>query len=195
MVFRLICIVIWAFIALIALPVACYQKRVKLWNWAYYFDNEEDGYDGSKGTFYSEYLGLDISKQHWLKKAWIAYKWSVWRNPCFNLRYHPWVGVDITNPEIISFKGNTYHHEQKWSLEPNKRELKWYKLKAKYDGKVRRSWFYLIPVFGDKYLYLRFGLKVYPANYLDKWWLEKIKKEGWPEYKDKGLTAFTIRLR
>ena len=195
MIIRMFYIIAWVFVGFFALPIACYQGRTKLWYWAYYFDNEEDGFDGGKGKFYGEYLGLDIRSQHWLKRAWIAYKWSAWRNPCFNLRYHPLVGVDITNPSNIKFEGNTYHHEQQWSFEPNKYELKWYKVKANYDGKIKSSWFYLIPIFGDKYLYIRFGLKIYPANYFDKFWLNKIEKEGWPKFKDRGLTAFTIRIR
>lgn len=184
----------WIFISPFVLPVACYTGRSKLWDWAYYFDNEEDGYDGSKGEFYSKYLGYDISEQHWLRRTWIAYKGSVWRNPCWNLRHHPKIGVDITNPTELTFEGNTYHHSPEWSFEPNKIETKWYKLTANYKGEKYTSRFYLIPV-GKFSLYIRFGLKVYPANYLDPWWLSKIEKEGWPKNKDKGLLAFTIRLR
>lgn len=201
MIVRILYMALWAIIGLPTLCVACYQNRQTLWGWAFYFDNKEDGFDGSKSEFYDRYKGVDIDSMHWLKRAWYSYLWSAWRNPCWNLRFHPLVGVNVTHPSNLEFKGNTYHHEAKYSLEPNKIETKWYKLKAKFNGKTYRSWFYLIPInksmplIGGKNLYLRFGLKVYPCLYLDDWWLDKIKKEGWPKYKTHGLRAVTVRLR
>lgn len=174
---------------------ACYQSRTTLYDWAYYFDNEEDGFDGGKGAFYGEYLDVDIRSQHWLKRAWIAYKWSVWRNPCFNLRYHPKISYDIQDANQLEFEGNTYHHEQRYSFEPSTYGLKWYKLSGVYVGRKAKSWFYLVPIGFNSYLYIRFGLKLYPANYFDEYWLDKIKADGWPEHKDKGIIAATIRIR
>jgi len=180
-------------IAPFIIPIACYQNRQTLWGWAYYFDNDEDGFDGSKLGWYDEYLGVDISSLAWHKRAWIAYKWSM-RNPCFNLRKHPLVGVDVTSPVRMEYSGNTFFHSRDWTYTKEPNQTLWYKLSANYNGKRYTSRFYLIPV-GKYDLYLRFGLKIYPRHYFDKYWIDRIKNDGWPVDKKYGLSAITIRVR
>ncbi|APC44377.1 hypothetical protein [Pseudoalteromonas phage PH357] len=159
---RMLYILLWFIIGLPVCMYACYKGRTDLWEWAYYFDNDEDGFDGGKGGFYSKYLGEDIRSMNWFKRGWTAYKWSALRNPCFNLRKHPYIGVDIRSPESVSFEGNTYHHEQVYSFEPDVKDKKWYKVKTMFKGKSYTSRFFMIPM-GSKYLYIRFGLKLYPC--------------------------------
>lgn len=186
----------WGVLALLVLPIQCYRRKDTLPKWCYYFDNAEDGFDGDKLGWYSNYLGKEISKERWLQRAWISYKWSVLRNPCFNLRYHPLLSVDVTQPKDIVYRGNTYFHTRKWHYDKNETGKLWYWISAKYDGKERHSFFFLLPIpFTDKDLYLRFGLKIYPRHYFDKYWLDKISKEGWPHAKDKGVYAISIRIR
>lgn len=186
----------WAVIALLAIPIACHKKRDNLWGWLFYCDNSEDGFDGDKLGWYSNYLGEVISKDRPWRRAYLAYKWSVLRNSCFNLREHPWVGTDVTNPRSVKYSGNTYFHTPEWHYEPDYKGLLWYWMSAKYNGKRRHSVFLLIPVPWTKYrVYLRAGLKVYPRHYFDKYWVERIKKEGWPEAKKYGLPAISIRVR
>lgn len=193
---RIFYIIIWIIISPVMLSIACYKKRDKLWDWAYYFDNDEDGFDGDKLGWYSNYLKTDIDKDRWVHRTWVAYKWSVWRNPCFNLRNHPSVSVDVTNPVNMKYRGNTYFHTRLWHYDKTYKGVLWYWIKAKYEGKSRNSLFFLIPIpFTNKDLYLRFGLKIYPRHYYDKYWLDKISAEGWPESKEKGLTAVSVRIR
>ena len=78
---------------IIMLPVCYYcicNSMDKLPEFFYYFDNEEDGYNGDKRGWYSGYLDKDISTLSNIKRSWYAYRWSAWRNPCWNLRYHPY---------------------------------------------------------------------------------------------------------
>ncbi|ANI22024.1 hypothetical protein PP586_gp07 [Pseudoalteromonas phage vB_PspS-H40/1] len=192
---RLFFILLWIVISPIVLGYSCAIGASKLPKWAYYFDNDEDGFDGSKLGWYDNYLGYDISKQSKLKRWWISYKWCVWRNPCFNLRYHPKISFDVTNPQRIDFTGNTFHHTKLWSKTKDPKAKLYYKMTANYDGERCSSWFYLIPLFKSYHLYLRFGLKVYPRHYFDEYWLDKISKEGFPESKKKGVYAITIRIR
>lgn len=194
MILRLMYIIVWLLIGLPVCLYACYKQREDLWKWAYYFDNDEDGFDGAKGHFYGKYLGKDIKSMCWLERGWTAYKWSAVRNPCYNLRKHPKVGVDIRSPEDITFEGNTYHHQSKWSFEPNKRDKKWYKVVSIFNGEEYTSRFYMVPLFKG-YLYIRMGLKIYPSYYFDEYWLGKIEKEGWPEHKEYGLKVFSIKWR
>lgn len=174
--------------------------------WAYYFDNDEDGFTGDKRNWYSNYLGFDISSRGKLYQWYRAVRWQI-RNMSFNHRYHHKCGVDITKPEIISFKGNTWHHEPRYSHNPDVIEVKWYKMTAIYEGKTLTSEFTLTPVFkrwswrkfrfveGLWWKYRRKGLKIYPANYFDPWWIAKIAVEGWPKYKTHGVMTNIARVR
>ena len=153
----------------------------------YYYDNEEDGFDGDKRGWYSDYLKTDI-KSNKLKRWFYSVLWC-YRNLAFNSRYHPKCSVDVTQPKNIRFKGNTHHHEVKWSLEPEVKETKWYKFTANFEGKDYTTRFWLIPL-GNKWIYIRFGLKVYPFYYLDDRWLSRIEKDGWPKHKDKGVFTY-----
>ena len=62
-------------------------------------------------------------------------------------------------------------------------------------GKRHTSEFSLTPVNSDEYEYKRKGLKVYPFYYFDKWWLNKIEKEGWPPHKDRAVYSSIKRVR
>lgn len=195
MLIRLMYMLCWVVIGFPTLLVACYQKRERLWDWAYYFDNDEDGFDGSKLGWYDKYLKKDIGSLHWFNRALVSYKWSAWRNPCFNLRKHPKVSVDVQHPENIKLEGNTFFHSLDWMEDKETRNTRWYKLKASYEGKVRTSWFFLIPIFKTKWLYIRFGLKVYPRHYFDDYWINRIKEEGFPKDKRRGISALSLRVR
>lgn len=192
---RALFILLWIVISPIVLGYSCAIGASKLPKWAYYFDNDEDGFDGSKLGWYDNYLGIDISKQSKLKRWWISYKWCVWRNPCFNLRYHHKISYDVTAPTNIEYEGNTYHHTKKWSYTKGPKAVLKYKLTAEYEGRKATSRFLLIPLFKDYHLYLRWGLKVYPRHYFDSYWLDRIAKEGFPKNKERGLYALSIRLR
>ena len=193
---RVCFIVVWVLIAPLVLLVACYQRRDKLWDWCYYFDNDEEGFDGDDVGWYSKYLGKSIDKDKWLHRTYISYKWSALRNPCYNLRYHPWLSVDVQSPVDMKYRGNTYFHTRGWHYDKDYKGTLWYWITAKYEGNTHHSMFFLIPiVFTSKSLYFRIGLKIYPRHYFDKYWLDRIKKEGWPKNKEKGVPAISIRLR
>lgn len=194
-IYRLVYGLTWLIIGPFVLLYCCYKKQTKLPDWAYYFDNYEEDFDGAGLGWYDNYLGVDIRSQHWLKRWWISVKWSVFRNSCFNLRKHPIAGYDVTKPDNITFKGNTYHHTKKWSFTKDPKATLHYKMVADYNGKTATSRFLLIPLFKGYHLYLRWGLKVYPRHYFDEYWLDKISKEGFPESKKKGVYAITIRIR
>lgn len=195
MLIRLMYMLCWVVIGFPTLLVACYQKRDKLWDWAYYFDNDEEGFDGSGAEWYDNYLGIDIDSLPWYKHAWISYKWSALRNACYNLRYHPKISYDVTNPQNIKLEGNTIFHGLEWMPDKDVRNTKWYKMTATYEGKEKKSWFYLIPTIRGRWIYIRFGLKIYPRHYFDNYWLGRIDKEGFPTYKRRGLDVFSIRVK
>lgn len=162
--------------------------------WAYYWGAyEEDGLDGDRLGWYSKHLGYSFKGLSKWEKYVLTMRW--WhRNSCFNLRWHPTVGINVQNAKVTDFKGNTYHHGQRYSFEPLKNNTKWHNITFDIDGTKRTTSFFYIKLFGDYRLYLRWGLKMYPAYYLDPWWVAKISKEGWPDYKDTGVYIGMIRL-
>lgn len=192
---RLFFIVVWWFIGLPTLMAACYKGKQKLWSWAYYFDNEEENFDGSKVEWYDNYKGVDIDSLPWYKRAWVSYVWSAWRNMCYNLRYHPWCSVDVTEPVNMTHDGNTYFHNLEWMGDKEKRYTRHYRVVAEYEGKKLASRFWLFHLFSRYYLYVRVGLKIYPRHYFDEYWLGRINKEGWPKYKERGIFVFSIRFK
>lgn len=191
---RILFILLWVVISPFVLGYSCMKGDITLPKLFYYFDNDEDGFDGDSLGWYSDYKGVDIRNSHGLKRWWYSYLWSVWRNPCFNLRYHPKISYDVTSPENIDYKGNTYHHNREWSYTKDKSATLKYKMTAEYNGRKATSHFYLIPFMG-KDIYIRFGLKIYPRHYFESYWIDKIKEEGFPKFKDRGLYAFTIRVK
>ena len=98
--------------------------------WAYYYDNEEDGFDGDKRGWYSGYKKYNIREKSKMYRIWSAYGWSAWRNPAWNLRFHPFISVDVTKLQRYSFTGNTYHHNITYSFNPEKKDKKSYKFKS-----------------------------------------------------------------
>lgn len=167
--------------------------------WAYTLDNDEDGFTGDKRNWYSEYLGIDIKSKSLLYRWYRSIRWC-WRNQSFNHRYNDKCSVCV-NPfaepsfKIISIEGNTYHHEQRYSFEPDKIEKKWYKFVFEVKGKRYTSEFSLTPLNSEEYRTKRKGLKIYPFFYFDSWWIEKIKREDWPPYKDRAVFVWNSRVR
>lgn len=167
--------------------------------WAYTLDNDEDGFTGDKRGWYSNYLGVDIQSKSLIYRWYRSMRWC-WRNLAFNHRYNDKCSICV-NPliepsfKIFTIEGNTYHHEQRYSFEPDKIEKKWYKFIFEVKGKRYTSEFSLTPLNSEEYIYKRKGLKVYPCFYFDKWWTGKIKKEGWPKYKDRAVYSSIKRVR
>lgn len=162
----------------ILLPLIAYCKHKglkKLPQWAFTWDNEEDGYDGLKGRFWKWYLGTKGKTPN----LWTAYWWCAFRNPCWNLRYHKWASISVKIADVsIEHTGNTNHHDYV-------KGYQWYD--TVINGKYK-SHFRLIPVTSDKSLYLRWGWKIYPSYYVSG--LKEV-----PKYKDRSVWALSIRLR
>ena len=144
---------------LILLPI-CYKYagHDSLPSRLYYFDNAEDGFSGNKRGWYDGYLGIKISKLPRYKQAWHSYIWCAWRNPAWNLRFHPYLSIPINDDTVMDIKGNTVSH--KW-----KAGLQWYDVVS---GGEYKSHFRLIPISKSKSLYLRWGWKIYPEFYQEK---------------------------
>lgn len=145
----------------------------------YTYDNEEDGYHGGKRGWYSNYLGRDIRTLSKFKQWWLAYKWCAFRNPCWNLRYHPWASIDVTNIDL-KFKGNTREHDFDFI-----NEKMWYD--CSINGKYK-SHFRAIPRKNGTHWYIRWGWKIYPVMYKTN------PYNIWP-YKDRSVWAISIRIR
>ena len=141
----------------------------------HYYDNAEDGFSGNKRGWYDNYLGITAANLPRWKQAWYAYRWSAWRNPAWNLRFHPYLSIPINDDTVMSIKGNTVSHD--W-----KEGRQWYDVVS--DGKYS-SHFRLIPISKNKSLYLRWGWKIYPEFYQKKI----------PKYKSRSIQAITIRIR
>lgn len=174
----------------------CVIKEKESWpKKVYFFGSDlEDGLLGDRHGFYSNYLGKDFSELNGFGRWMIMLRWWM-RNPCFNLRLNDKISVPITTPTNIVFKGNTYHHSIRYSFEPESRGLKWYRMSADYKGKNHTSTFLLLPLLGNEYLYIRYGLKIYPNLYFDPFWINKISAEGWPKHKKYGIYSSIIRTR
>lgn len=176
--------ILWGFIILF--PVCFYSiGKNSLPKFFYYYDNEEDGFTGNKRVWnwggvgeprgwYDDYLGIEIAKLSRLKQAWYAYKWSAFRNPAWNLRFHPYISIPITDDTVMTIKGNTVKHDWKAGKQ-------WYDVVT--DGKYN-SHFRLIPIGTNKSLYLRWGWKIYPEF-----------AGNVPDNKGRSIQAISIRIR
>jgi len=164
---------------LIMFPVIAYtlyKKQNILPTWAYYFDNAEDGFTGNKRGWYDGYLGLVAKDKGLLHQTWLAYRWSTWRNPAWNLRFHPTISIDVEHAHI-AHTGNTVKHDYVQGKQ-------WYNVII--NGKYK-SYFRLIPISITKSLYLRWGWKVYPEFY--------VTGRRVPKYKRRSLWTISIRVR
>lgn len=158
------------------LPLVAYCKHKglsKFPQWAFTWDNEEDGFDGEKHQWYSNYLGKPVS-------VWNAYVWCAWRNPVWNIRYHKYASISVKKEDVHTFEciGNAKHHGYETGF-------KWYD--TVINGKYK-SHFRLIPLTSDKSLYVRWGWKIYPHYYVNK-------KSVLPLYKERSIFTVTLRIR
>ena len=182
------------FLSLLLVPFCVLTGRQEFPKWAFYFGNDEYGYHGDKTGFMSDYRGFDISSRSKLYQIWSAYQHNVFRNPCFNVRHCKWVAVDMETIGAKDFTGNTYHHSFKYAFE-NKYDKKWYRFRFVSNGKWFQSWFYLIPITGKKYIYIRFGMKTYPRNFYDNYWVERNERLGLDTNSRYSIPVFMIRVR
>jgi hypothetical protein len=159
------------------LPLVAYCKHKglsKLPQWAFTWDNEEDGYDGDKTGWYSRYLGKPVS-------IWNAYIWCAWRNPCWNIRYHRHASISVKVADVmLQYRGNARHHTYV-------KGYRWYDtvINDKY-----KSHFRLIPITATKSLYVRWGWKIYPHYYSPEWLGKEV-----PKYKERSVWTITVRIR
>jgi hypothetical protein len=178
--------ILYIFIGWLILFPVCYYSigRSNLPKYWFYYDNTEDGFTGNKRKifgskfdtgWYDNYIGIKSSELNRFKQAWYAYRWSAWRNPAWNLRFHPKVSINIDEQTIMRIKGNTVSHDWKSGKQ-------WYDVVT--DGKYK-SYFRLIPITKNKSLYLRWGWKIYPEYYGGKI----------PEHKRRSIQAISIRIR
>ena len=154
-----------------------YNNKTNLPNWAFYFDNAEDGFTGNKRGWYDNYLTVTASGLGIFKQSWLAYRWCAVRNPAWNLRFHPKISIDVSS-STLELKGNTRSHDYKQGKQ-------WYNVVI--DGKYK-SYFRLYPVTKTKSLYVRWGWKCYPIFY-------KPNSLGVPEYKKRSVWTISIRVR
>lgn len=154
-----------------------YNDKTKFPNWAFYFDNAEDGFTGNKRSWYDSYLGIKSADLSLFKQTWIAYRWCAVRNPAWNLRFHPKTSIDVSKSKL-DFKGNTRTHDYKHGKQ-------WYDVII--DGKYK-SHFRLYPLTSDKSLYIRWGWKIYPEFY-------KTDPPIVPKYKKRSIWTISIRIR
>ena len=183
-----------ALLSLFLVPYSVLNNRDKFPKWAFYFDNDEYGYTGDLTGFMSNYRGFDIKSKSKPYQVWSAYQHSVFRNPCFNIRHCRWVAIDMLTLDVdsIYFKGNTYHHGFKWSHSGDYGQ-KYYKFSFSAGGKRFQSYFRLIPLFGNRYLYLRWGMKTYPRYWLDNNWVGRLEPSN--TNSRYSLPVLIVRLR
>ena len=141
----------------------------------FYFDNAEDGYTGNKRGWYDGYLGIVATDFSVLKQAWLAYRWSCWRNPCWNLRYHDYISIDLNGAYYSPINGNTLYHDYA-------KGFQFYDIVI--HGKYKAH-FRLYPLTKNKSLYVRWGWKIYP----------QFDTNNLPKYKDRSIQAITLRIR
>jgi len=155
-------------------PLVIYSKLRKLPNLPkpfYIFDNEEDGYDGDKRGWYKEYhrtrnTFIYNNYDNLLISIYVAIKWCI-RNPVWNMRMHPKFSIPVNKKDIsnMTYSGNTAAHEYYQSFE-GKRQKIWYDITFVVDGKLRKSKFRRIPLWGSTSFYIRTGWKIYPHHYV-----------------------------
>jgi len=142
----------------------------------FYFDNDEDGYTGDKRGWYSKYLKVKVSSLPLWKQTLHAYRWSAWRNPSWNLRFHPDASIDVGDA-VITHEGNTRVHDYQEGHHGYNCVIN-----GEYEAHFR-----LIPLTKTKSLYLRWGWKIYPHLY--------VNGRTVPKHKKRSIWAFTIRIR
>lgn len=177
--FRILVIVTGVFITPVALLTA---KDGKFRRCFYWFDNDEDGYNGDKHKFYSNHLGR---KPNWLD----CYVWTALRNPAYNLRYVNFFSRDVTDNKVKSFRGNTYAKGYFHSFDKLRKAVWFY---FNYDG--LRCFFYQRPVTKKRSFRLFVGWKLYPDLYLSNYWMNRIKEKGWPKHKERAVFVLEFKF-
>ncbi len=150
------------------------------------WDNEEDGFYGNKRNWLKE------NRPNLDGKWWSSYNWCALRNPAFNTRYWKHTSLSCLPEDVsdIRFEGNTYNKDYRYSFAAQEaghavRERIWFKFSAVVDGKRRYCEYEMKPISATESRETFRGWKFYPNHHLDAWWIEKIKKDGWPKYKDR----------
>lgn len=170
---------------LIMFPVIMYtlhKNKSTLPDWAFYFDNQEDGFTGNKRLlwsgkgWYDNYLGITAKEHSLLYQTWRAYVWSTRRNSAWNIRFHPSASMDVSS-STIELKGNTRSHDYTEGYQ---------RYNIVIDGKYK-SFFRLIPITSKISVYLRWGWKIYPEYY--------IGGATVPEFKDRSIWTISVRLK
>lgn len=175
------------FLGLFIVPIAILTaKDGKFRKCFYWWDNEEDGYTGNKRNW------LMDNRPNLNGKWWSSYNWSALRNMAWNARYHPKCSISALGEDVteIRFEGNTHNKDYRYSLASYKagkviRERIWFKFSAIVDGKRRYCEYEMVPINDTESRETLTGWKFYPNFYLEHYWVEKIKREGWPDYKDR----------
>ena len=155
---------------------AIQEGRYNLPSKYFYFDNSEDGFTGNKRGWYDNYLGIKASELPLVEQVGHAFAWCANRNPAWNLRYHPKASLDLTSLKT-AWRGSTWRHE--WQ-----EGFHWYRCTT---GGKYKSTFLLIPVFGNKSVYFRFGWKVYPEYTMENRQL--------PKYKERSIWTVSFRIK
>lgn len=175
-------------IGVLVIPVAILTAKDGKFRWLFFiWDNYEDGFDGDRLGWYSNHLGRKPT-------LWDAYWWSAFRNPVYNLKYVPFFYRIVNGANVTYFKGNSYHKQYAWSFNKHRKTI-WYLVNCKTKEGSAPSAFLKLPITKTKSFSFQVGWKVPVHLLLDSWHLDKIKKEGFPEHKDKCVFVLSMTIR
>lgn len=155
------------------------------------YGNAEDGWNGNGEQrrlwggqgWWPAYLGVNWYELSKLKRWWLSYKWCAIRNPAWNLRLIPWFSLSVEKENIVNFKysGNTRTQTKSGNVET------YYDISFEtISGRKCKSHFRYKRLSDGKFLYLRWGWKIYPEHMM--------ARGKMPKNKDKSVYAIQIKL-
>lgn len=190
--FRLIVILLGIPLLIIPTIYATIKDLNELpWGLNKIYGNAEDGWNGNGEQrrywhgqgWWPMYLGVQWYQLSLFKRWWLGYKWCALRNPAWNLRLLPFFSISVEPQHIMNFKisGNTNTQVKSGNIEYN------YDVSFETNtGKKCKSHFRYKRLKGAKFLYLRWGWKIYPDLML--------KGDKMPKNKDRSVYIVQVKV-
>jgi hypothetical protein len=161
------------------------------WGLNKFYGNAEDGWNGNGEQrrlwngqgWWPNFLGITWSELSWYKEWWLSYKWCTFRNPAWNLRLIPFFSISVEPYDIfdLRIKGNTLVHTKSGLIK------KWYTVTFRTaDNKVRKSNYLYRRLYGDTFISLRWGWKIYPDL--------MVTKNTMPVNKDRSIYSVKFKI-
>lgn len=155
------------------------------------YGNAEDGWNGNGEQrrywdgqgWWPSYLKVQWYQLSLFKRWWLGYKWCAIRNPAWNLRLLPWFSISVEPYDVFSFRhiGTTNTQVKNGKTEHN------YDVSFETtEGKKCQAHFRYKRLTKSKFLYLRWGWKIYPDLMMSK--------KKMPIHKDRSVYIFQFKI-